>query len=105
DRGQCVEVARAPDAGQKLEQPRATIVVAPVSVAAVERVVDGLRGGLLCTGRDDEQDPVVLREVEQRKLGAVARPELRAVPEEERDVGAEFASTIVQRLVRQRRVA
>src|SRR5439155_123631 len=83
------EVARAADGGQRVEQPPTPLLVAERPLALVERAVD-VGGRLLrSVAREQQDDPVVLRQIERLELGAVAGSELRSVAEEERNVGTE----------------
>src|SRR5487761_334035 len=93
--------ARPPDVVEGSEERRAAVVEAGGAVAKVERGVDGSRRQLLDEARDEEHDPEVLRQVEWLEDTAVPRPELRAVDEEERDVGAEARRDLAQVGVRQ----
>ena len=52
--------------------------------------------------REEDDDPEVLRQVERLELASVTRAELRAVREEEGNVGAEARCDPVQLLVRDR---
>ena len=76
--------------GERREQCGAALGEALRAVARVEGVVDGAGRRLLGAVREDEDDPVVLRQVERRRASLPSpRAELRALREEERDVGAD----------------
>src|SRR5207248_9086458 len=66
------------------------------AVARVEPLVDGRRRFLRRAARDEDDDPVVLRQVERAQGRAVALAELWAALEEERHVGAEVRREPVQ---------
>src|SRR5436190_1807094 len=72
---------------------------------AVPRVEGGVHvggGGLPLVAREEDDDPEVLWQVERLQHASVARAELRAVGEEERDVGSDLRGDAVQILGRQR---
>ena len=84
--GQCSEVARTSDRGERGTQPRGALREARCAVARIECRVDVGGRALARVLRQEEQDGEVLRQLERLELGAVAGPELRAVGEEERHV-------------------
>src|SRR2546422_1474146 len=95
------EVARTPHRAERVEQRVAPLLVAALPVARVECVVDVFRRVLPLAVRDEQQDPVILRQLDRRQLGAVACAELWPVFEEVRNVCSELTrvgSKLVVRL-------
>ena len=95
------EVGRAADRVERREQAQRG---APRIRAGV---VEARRRRALSTAsarrrRQDEHDPVVLRQVERLEVDAPPRRELRPVGEEERDIGAELCRERVQPFARER---
>ena len=100
-RWQSREVTRSSHLLEHTEQCGAPFGEAGLSAPVVEARVDVGGRRLARFARDDEDDPVVLRQVERFELGAGARRELGAVREEERDVRADLCGDAVQLLGRQ----
>src|SRR6266508_2996824 len=90
-RRQCSQVSRPADSRQRSEQGGAAFVVAALASARVELGVDVARGALEGGTRDDEQDPVILRKIEWRELGAVGRSELGTILQEVGHISPELA--------------
>src|SRR5215475_11049289 len=80
------ELARAVRLGQRVGEAGAPVVVAFGAAALVEPRVDVGGRGLRLAVREEEHDPVVLREVERLELRAGPGSELRPAREEERNV-------------------
>src|SRR5919204_6894614 len=101
-RRQRSEVARASGARNGLRERGSAVGKAVARVAQVERGVDRGRRLLPPSVREQEDDPVVLRELERLQLGSGSGAELRAGREEERHVRAEARRELVESLRWQR---
>ena len=90
------QIGRALDPRQLRPEARGTLVVARRPTAPVEHPVD--RRGRRLDGSlgQQEHDREVLRKVDRLECRAVAGTELWAVVEEERNVGAEAGSELVE---------
>src|SRR6185295_17984114 len=73
------------------EEFGAAAVEATLAVSRVELGEDISRRALHQPARQHEEDPVVLRKLEGLELGAVARPELRSLLQEVRNVCTQLA--------------
>src|SRR5947207_4029063 len=98
------EVGRAPDGGKRAAELGTAGPVAASAVPCVEGLVHALGRLLPRAVREHDGDPVVLREIELLEASPVARPELRAGGQEERNVGAELGCNVAKTLPRQRPV-
>src|SRR2546423_3677308 len=86
------EVARSPNAFERVQERGAPGVPALRAISCIERCVHRRGRGLLRVLRQDEQNPEVLRQVDGRERRAVAGTEPRSVDEKERHIGAELCS-------------
>src|SRR5439155_11920816 len=92
------EIARPADLSERPLEDGASVPEALATLAVVERRVDVRGRRLARVVREQKHDPVVLREVERGQRGTVALAQLRALGEEERDVGAELGGELAQPL-------
>jgi len=101
-RGQPGEIPRPLHLGEPVEKQLTALGEAGCTVAHVEGRVDVGRRGLRGVPREQDENPEVLRQVELLELASVATAELRAVREEERDVGTDPGCDPEQLLARDR---
>src|SRR3954470_23936019 len=92
------EIARSLHRREPVEERLAPLGEALHAVARVKGRIHVGRRGLDHVARKENDDPEVLRQVERLELAPVAGAELRAVGEEERDVGADSRGKLSQLL-------
>src|SRR4051812_33305955 len=98
------EVTRPPHPVDDIEELRAPLVEPSGAVTRVEGAVDRRRRLLRRAVREHEKDPEILRHVDGYERRAVAGAELDALVQEERHVGAESGTDVMERSVRERLV-
>jgi len=92
------EIAGGRDRRERVTKRRAPFREAVRAISCVECLVDGSSRFLQLAVRHDEYDVVVGRERDRRESGSVVGREMRAVVEEERNVGAEPGCDAVESL-------
>src|SRR5919204_6167001 len=101
-RREVCKVPRTPDALERVEQHGRARLKIRLAAARIETRVHLGRRRLALLVRNDDQDPVILRQIELTQLRAVAGAELRARAQEERDIRTELARDRVEPVRRQR---
>src|SRR5204862_2278356 len=95
-RGELGEIGGSTDLAYSAPERSAPVSKPRAAVALVEGCVDRPARELFGPAREQEHDPVVLRQVQRRQLRAVTEAELRALAKEERHVGAELGCELAQ---------
>ena len=95
-RREACDVTGLPDSSERVEKLRPPGLEPGGSVTRVEGAVHISGGCLHLVVGQNQHDPEVLREVDRREDGAVARAELGAAPEEERHVGSDRGGKVLE---------
>src|SRR5205823_12008060 len=104
-RRQAGEVARPSQRVHQVYQGLTSLLETAPTVARFEGVIHVLRRALARVAREDQQDPIVLRQLDGRQDAAVAGAELRPVREEEGNICSDLSRIGAQDLGGMRVVA